>query len=73
MKCHKCGGEMHEVTTDLPFKLGQHSIVIIKNLPVLQCGGCGEFIINDSVMKWIEETLEKVSPASELEIVRYAA
>lgn len=72
MKCQICGGEMREVTTDLPFKRGEHSIVIIKNLPALQCG-CGEYLLNDTVMAWVEETLEKVSPASELEVVRYAA
>jgi YgiT-type zinc finger domain-containing protein len=28
--------------TDLPFKIGDRSIVILKALPVLQCRQCGE-------------------------------
>ena len=73
MKCHICGGVMKNDVTDLPFKRSNTSIVIIKNLPVLQCSNCVEYLIEDSVMAWVEETLKKVSPASELEIVRYAA
>jgi len=30
MKCHNCGGEFENVITDLPFKTGAHSIIIIK-------------------------------------------
>lgn len=73
MKCNVCGAEMRSVTTDLPFKRADHCIVIIKNLPTLQCGNCGEYLLEDAVVAWVEETLEKVSPGAELEIVRYAA
>ena len=73
MKCRVCNSEFAEVRTDLPFKKGDNCIVIIKGLPVLQCSNCEEYIIEDSVMKWIEETLMAVSPVAELEIVRYAA
>ena len=73
MKCHTCGSGLKNQTTDLPFKRDEHSIVIVKNLPVLQCGNCGEYLIEDSVMAWVEETFEKISPSTELEIVRYAA
>jgi len=73
MKCHICGGSMEHLVTDLPFKKNHQSIVIIKNLPVLQCRGCGEYLIEDKVMAWVDESLEKISPDTELEIVRYAA
>lgn len=73
MKCHTCGSSMTPVNTDLPFKLGDQRIVIIKNLPVLLCSSCGEYIIEDTIMEWIEKTLDRMSPDSELEIVRYAA
>ncbi len=40
MKCHVCGGEMTPICTDLPFKVSDKTIVILKDLPVLQCGNC---------------------------------
>ena len=49
MKCHVCGASLRPVITDLPFKLGDQAIVIIKGLPVLQCEGCREFLIEDGV------------------------
>ena len=36
MKCTVCGAHMHAITTDLPFKLSEDRIVILKQLPVLQ-------------------------------------
>ncbi len=38
MTCHNCGGKMENPITDLPFKVGVKSIVIIKILPVVQPG-----------------------------------
>ena len=73
MKCHTCGGELHPTQSDMPFKLGQKRIVIFKELPTLQCGECGEYLIEDGVMERIEEALEKSDQSAELEIVRYAA
>ncbi|MFL6202270.1 MAG: YgiT-type zinc finger protein, partial [Thermoanaerobaculia bacterium] len=37
MRCHVCGSELVSMVTDLPFKLNETTIVILKNLPVLQC------------------------------------
>ena len=73
MKCHVCGGGLEATVTDAPFKTGQHAIVILKELPVLQCGNCGEYLIEDTVMKHVEAILEKANHGAELEIVRYAA
>jgi len=61
------------MVTDLPFKASESSIVIVKQLPVIQCDGCGEFLIEDPVMKRVEELLAKTDTAAELEIVKYAA
>ena len=33
---------MQERVTDLPFKIGDTSIVIVRALPGLQCRQCGE-------------------------------
>jgi YgiT-type zinc finger domain-containing protein len=60
-------------TTSLPFKVGERSIVIVKDLPVLQCEGCREYVLADPVMERVERMLEKADAAAELEIIRYAA
>ncbi len=73
MNCHVCGGLMQAQVTDLPFKLDQHAIRIIKDLPVLECKQCGEVIIDDQVMEKIEPLLDTQGRGSELEVTRYAA
>ena len=57
----------------MPFKLEANRIVILKNLPVLQCGQCGEYLLEDSAMARVEEMLGRMDAMAELEIVRYAA
>lgn len=73
MKCHVCGSQMSPLTTDLPFKVSEATIVIIKGLPVWQCDNCSEYLLEDPVMSRAEEILRAVDSAAELEIVRYAA
>lgn len=73
MRCHVCGGAIEATTSDLPFKLAQNRIVIFKNLPVLQCDQCGEYLLEDSVMARVEEMIKGADESVELEIVRYAA
>lgn len=73
MKCHVCGAKMTARITDLPFKLSETTIVILKDLPVLQCDGCNEYLLEDSVMERVEEILRQANSRAELEIIRYAA
>lgn len=73
MKCHICGGELKSAITDLPFKVAKNSIVIVKDLPVLQCANCQEYIIEDPVMKRVDDILDKTGKNAELEVVRFAA
>jgi len=73
MKCHICGGNLKPTQTDLPFKHDDRSIVIFKNLPILQCDNCQEYLIENPVMEEIESILAGVNPTAELEIFRYAA
>jgi len=47
--------------------------VNIKELPVLQCPNCGEYLLEDAMMEWVEGVLDRIDPSAELEIVRYAA
>ncbi len=73
MKCTTCGSQLQSVITDLPFKVTQSTIVILKTLPVHQCRNCLEYLVEDSIMERVEEILSQVDQHAELEIVRYAA
>ena len=73
MKCMVCGARMGPMTTDLPFKLSEERIVILKQLPVLQCEGCREYLIEDAVMARIDTLLDRADRTAELEVIRYAA
>jgi YgiT-type zinc finger domain-containing protein len=73
MKCHLCGSKLESLITDLPFKISDTTIVILKGMPILQCENCGEYLIDDPVMSRVEKILERVSTDAELEIIRYAA
>jgi YgiT-type zinc finger domain-containing protein len=73
MRCSLCGSKLSSLITDLPFKVRETSIVILKGLPVLQCDNCREYLLDDLVMSRVEEILERVDTAAELEIIRYAA
>jgi YgiT-type zinc finger domain-containing protein len=73
MKCSVCGSKLSHMITDLPFKVSDQTIVILKGLPVLQCDNCGEYVLEDSVMTRVENILQKADAAAELEIIRFAA
>ncbi len=73
MKCHICGSTLSSVNTTLPFKISDTSIVIMKGLPVLQCDGCKEFLLEDAVMEKVDSMIDKVDTTHELEVVHFAA
>jgi YgiT-type zinc finger domain-containing protein len=73
VKCHVCGSKMCSIVTDLPFKVADSTIVVLKDLPVFQCSNCNEYLLDDPVMKRVEKILEKADTAAELEVIRYAA
>ena len=73
MKCRVCGGVLQPMTTDLPFKISERTIVIVKTLPVLQCERCSEYSFEDATFARVEELLLKIDTAAELEIIPFAA
>ena len=73
MKCHICGSHMTSTITDLPFKVSDQTIIIMKELPVWQCDGCQEYLIDDPVMQRVDELLITANSVAELEVIRYAA
>ena len=73
MKCTVCGAKMRATSTDLPFKTTEQTIVILKSLPVLQCGNCAQCLIEDIVLRRVDQILATVDGAAELEVIRFAA
>ena len=73
MKCRVCGGAMQERVTDLPFKIGDTSIVIVRALPVLECRQSGEAELENVAMTRVDRLLAAADRSAELEVVRYAA
>jgi YgiT-type zinc finger domain-containing protein len=72
MICHVCGDQLKKVITDLPFKIKHDSIIIIKDLPVLQCQNCQEYLIEDPIMEKVDNLLSHVDETTELEILKFA-
>jgi len=73
MRCRVCAGLLERRVTDLPFKIGDSSIVILKALPVLQCRQCGETELENTTMLRVDELLAGVDTSAELEVIRFAA
>jgi YgiT-type zinc finger domain-containing protein len=72
MKCTVCRAGMNPINTDLPFRLSEDRIVVFKQLPVLQCGACREYLIEDAVMARVDTMLGETDSTAELEVIRYA-
>jgi YgiT-type zinc finger domain-containing protein len=73
MKCTRCGALMEARRTDLPFKLGDTTIVVIRAVPVIECRNCTEYLLRDEDMQKVEEILEKRAASAELAVVLFAA
>jgi YgiT-type zinc finger domain-containing protein len=73
VKCTVCGAKLKPIVSDLPFKTTAHTIVILKDLPVLQCENCTNYLLQDDVLSRIDQILAGVGNAAELEVIRYAA
>ena len=73
MRCRICGGLLEPRVTDLPFKIGDSSIVILRSLPVFQCRQCGDTELEQVTMTRVDQLLAAADESAELKIVRYAA
>jgi YgiT-type zinc finger domain-containing protein len=73
MKCTVCGAEMRPTRSDLPFKTTDRNIVILRGLPVLQCGNCAHYLIEDGVLARVDEILASSNGPAELQIIAYGA
>ena len=73
MRCSVCGSGMSAHVTDLPFKVSDTAIVVVRGVPVMQCMTCNEFLIAHPDMQRIEVILSHTRPGAELEVTRFAA
>jgi YgiT-type zinc finger domain-containing protein len=71
-RCGVCGAELAAITTDLPFKVREPGIVILKGVPVWQCARCPQYLLEDEVLARVDDILRRAAGAIELEVVRYA-
>jgi len=72
LRCRSCGGLLGSRVTDLPFKIGDTSIVILKSLPVLECRQCGDTELERATRLRVDQLLAAVGGSVELKVVRYA-
>jgi len=49
------------------------TIVILKELPVLQCERCSEYVLEDRVLERVDVMLGKVDEDAELKVLKFAA
>jgi YgiT-type zinc finger domain-containing protein len=68
-----CGFDMERVATNLPFKVKETTIIILKDLPASECNNCKEYLLEDHVVERMDKILESIDTAAELEVIRYAA
>jgi len=73
MKCQVCGSTMKPFVTDLPFKVTDITIVVLKGLPVIQCERCSEYLLEDKVMRRVDALLLRIDKSAELEVIKFAA
>jgi YgiT-type zinc finger domain-containing protein len=73
MICQNCGAKLENIITNLPFKIRDNSIVILKGLPLFQCQNCNEYFIEDHIMEKIDLIFSKIDSAAELEILNFVA
>jgi YgiT-type zinc finger domain-containing protein len=73
MRCRVCGALLERRVADLPFRIGDFSIVIVKALPVLQCMQCGETELEHPTMLRVDQLLARVNRSTELEVIQFAA
>ena len=73
MKCTVCDTKLSAAHSNLPFKVSDQTIVILKSLPVLRCENRPQYRIEDRAFSRVEQILTGVDSATELEIIRYAA
>lgn len=73
MTCFECKGTMKPSTTTHFVDL-KKCIIIVKNVPCLECSQCGEILYTDEVAKRLDEIVKSVSSLmTEIAVVEYTS
>jgi len=72
MKCHVCGNSVTRVVSDLPFRVNRSVMIILRDLPLMECSECGAYALEAMVMERVHEIVEKLRSPSHLDAVLYA-
>jgi len=72
MACFYCKGNMKDNETTHVVNL-KHCIVIVKNVPCLECDQCGESVYNNEVALHLEKIVKMAATAiTEIAVVNYS-
>jgi YgiT-type zinc finger domain-containing protein len=64
---------MKSIVTDLPFRVDRSVMIILRDLPLLECSKCGAHALEEEVMERVHEIVGRLRSPSHLEAVLYAA
>lgn len=71
--CYRCKGNVTQATRTHVVDLGK-CVVIIRNVPCMECSQCGEAYYTDEVQQRLDEIVKAVSSVmTEVAIVEYSA
>lgn len=73
MNCHVCGTSMTRIVSDLPFRVNRSVMIILRDLPLMQCIECGAYAFEERVMERVHEMVERLQSPSHLDAVLYDA
>jgi YgiT-type zinc finger domain-containing protein len=62
MKCPLCKGKMAKgKKTNLPYEFSGEKIIVVRNVPALVCGQCGEAFVQINILRRVERILDKAA------------
>ena len=62
MKCPLCKGKMAKgKKTNLPYEFNGEKIIVVRNVPALVCGQCGEAFVEINILRRVEKILAKAA------------
>jgi pimeloyl-ACP methyl ester carboxylesterase len=73
MTCAVCGAPWQFVHRDLPCQVSEQPIVILQQLPVWPGANGAQYLLEDRVLRRMDEIRAGVDQSAELEIMRFAA
>ncbi|MBQ1506935.1 MAG: type II toxin-antitoxin system MqsA family antitoxin [Ruminococcus sp.] len=73
MQCIECGGEYFETTRTHVVDMKKY-IIIIRNVPCLECKQCGDSVYNDDVVSRLDEIVKSLRDfMGEIAVIEYSS